>query len=194
MRARGAPDRAVSLADVAAAAYFGGPAVPPEHGVGALEGAATLDEPPGGWSSATHCCVVSVDPQTGQVRVRRYVVVHDCGTLIHPAIVAGQIRGGVAQGLGSALLEESAYDEDGYFLSGTLMDYLLPTSTDVPSIEVHHLESEPLAEVSFRGVGEGGAIGAPPAVTNAVADAVGAELTELPLTPTRVLTALGVID
>jgi aerobic carbon-monoxide dehydrogenase large subunit len=193
VRARGAADRAVSLADVAAAAYFGGPVVPPEHGVGALEGAATLTEPPGGWSSATHCCVVEVDPDTGQVEVRRYVVVHDCGTLIHPAIVAGQIRGGVAQGIGSALLEESVYDEEGYFLSGTLVDYLLPTATDVPSIEIHHLESEPLAEVSFRGVGEGGAIGAPPAVTNAVADAVGAELTELPLTPTRVLVALGVL-
>jgi CO/xanthine dehydrogenase Mo-binding subunit len=125
--------------------------------------------------------------------VRRYVVVHDCGTLIHPAIVAGQIRGGVAQGLGSALLEESAYDEDGYFLIGTPVDYLLPTATDVPSIELHHLESEPVSEVSFRGVGEGGAIGAPPALTNAVADAIGVELTELPLTPTRILEALGVI-
>ena len=194
VRARGAPARAMQLSDVANAAYFGGPSVSPAHAVGALEGAATLEEPPGGWSSATHCCIVEVDADTGQIRVRRYVVVHDCGTLIHPAIVAGQIRGGVAQGLGSALLEESAYDEDGYFVSGTLVDYLLPTATDVPPIEVHHLESEPLGEVSYRGVGEGGAIGAPPAVTNAVADAIGAELTKLPLTPTRILGALGVID
>jgi aerobic carbon-monoxide dehydrogenase large subunit len=96
----------------------------------------------------------------------------------------------VAQGIGSALLEESAYDEDGYFLSGTLVDYLLPTATDVPAIELHHLESEPLAEVNFRGVGEGGAICSPAAVSNAVEDALlpfGARITQLYLPPPVVL-------
>jgi carbon-monoxide dehydrogenase large subunit len=194
IRAKGAPGKTVTLGEVALAAHLGAPALPEGHGVGALEGGATLRDPPGGWSAATHCCIAEVDPETGLVRLRRYVVVHDCGTVINPAIVEGQVRGGVAQGIGGALLEESAYDEEGQLLAGTFMDYLLPTATDVPPIEVVHLESEPLHEVAFRGVGEGGAIGAPPAVTNAVADAIGAELSELPLTPARVLRALGAIE
>ncbi|HJU47504.1 MAG TPA: xanthine dehydrogenase family protein molybdopterin-binding subunit [Gaiellaceae bacterium] len=193
VRAKGVPGRELPLADVAAAAYFGAPELPEGYGAGALDGGGTFTAQAGGWSSATHCCIAEVDPDTGLVRLRRYVVVHDCGAIIHPAIVEGQIRGGVAQGIGGALLEESAYDEDGYFLAGTLMDYLLPTATDVPPIEIEHLESVPVAEIAYRGVGEGGAIGAPPAVTNAVADAIGVELTELPLTPTRILQALGKI-
>ena len=193
VRAKGVPGRELSLTEVAKAAYMGGPQLPSHHGAGALEGGGSFTEQPGGWSSATHCCIAEVDRDTGLVRLRRYVVVHDCGAIIHPAIVEGQIRGGVAQGIGGTLLEESAYDEDGYFLAGTLMDYLLPTATDVPPIEIVHLESAPVADIDFRGVGEGGAIGAPPAITNAVVDAIGVELTELPLTPTRILQALGAI-
>jgi carbon-monoxide dehydrogenase large subunit len=193
VQAKGVPSRQVTLADVALAAYLGSPSLPADHPVGTLEAGWTFEDPPGGWSSATHLCVVEVDPETGIVRIVRYVVVHDCGPMINPAIVEGQIRGGVAQGIGGALLEESAYDEDGQFLAGTLMDYLLPTAMDVPRIEIVHLESPAIGEVPFRGVGEGGAIGAPPAVTNAVADAIGAEIDELPLTPTRILQALGTI-
>ena len=188
--ARGAPGRQISLGEVALAAHLGSAALPAERAPGALEGGGTAENRPGGWSSASHCCVLEVDPETGLVRILRYLVVHDCGAIINPAIVEGQIRGGVAQGIGASLLEASAYDEHGQPLATTFMDYLLPTAADVPSIEIEHLESPPLSELDFRGVGEGGAIGAPAAVANAVADALGTELSGLPLTPTVVLEAL----
>jgi len=145
----------------------------------------------GGWAQATHCCTVEVDPDTGHVDITRYVVVEDCGTMINPAIVEGQIRGGVAQGIGGVLYEQCAYGADGQILTSTLLDYLLPTATEVPDIEIHHLESAPTHEVNFRGVGEGGAIGAPAALTNAIADAIGVIVTESHLPPSRVLELLG---
>jgi carbon-monoxide dehydrogenase large subunit len=176
------------LARVAAASYFAPPAgEEPGLRSTALFGGATR----GGWSGGTHACIVEVDPQTGHVRIRRYLVVEDCGPLINPAIVDGQIRGGVAQGIGLALLEHAAYDEDGNFLASTFMDYLLPTAIEIPRIEIEHLHGEPQEEVAYRGVGEGGIVAAPAAVVNAVADAVGAAVTRLPLTPERVL---GLID
>ena len=134
--------------------------------------------------------------QTGLVDIRRFVVVEDCGEIINPGIVGGQIRGGVAQGIGSVLLEHAAYDEDGNFLASTFMDYLIPTSMDIPDIEIFHLQSPPLDDVGFRGVGEGGAVGAPAALVNAIADALrplGARITESYLPPTRVLELAGVI-
>lgn len=141
----------------------------------------------GGWSGGTSICVVEVDRETGAIEILRYVVVEDCGKIINPAIVDGQIRGGVAQGIGIALLEDAHYDEEGNFLAGTLMDYLLPTAESVPQIEIEHLDSEPLGEVDFRGVGEGGAVVAPAAVVNAVSDALGGiAIEQLPLTPERV--------
>jgi carbon-monoxide dehydrogenase large subunit len=121
------------------------------------------------------------------VRIPRYVVVEDCGRMINPAVVDGQIRGGVVQGLGQALLEHAAYDEDGQFLAATFMDYLLPTTTDAPAIEIEHLEVAGLDEHDFRGVGEGGTIAAPAAVVNAVASALGVAVTRLPLDPSTVL-------
>jgi carbon-monoxide dehydrogenase large subunit len=124
------------------------------------------------------------------VRIPRYVVVEDCGRMINPAVVEGQIRGGVVQGLGQALLEHAAYDEDGQFLTATFMDYLMPTAADAPSIEIEHLDVPGLDEHEFRGVGEGGAIAAPAAVVNAVADALGVAVTTLPLTPVAVLELL----
>ncbi len=134
---------------------------------------------------------MEVDPETGQVAIRRYVVVEDCGLCINPAIVDGQIRGGIAQGIGLALYEDAAYDEDGNFLAATFMDYLVPTATEIPAIEIEHLHNEPIEEVAYKGVGEGGTIAAPPAVLNAVVDAVGGgKLTRLPLTPERVLELL----
>ena len=152
--------------------------------------------PDGGWSQATHACTVEVDPETGGVRILRYVVVGDCGRLINPAVVEGQIRGGIAQGLSGVLLEWSAYGDDGQPLATTLMDYLAPTATDIPNIEVEHLESPPQGPVDFRGVGEGGTIGAGPALVNAIADAlrpVGARVTERYLPPSRILELLGAI-
>ena len=92
--------------------------------------------------------------------------------MINPAVVEGQIRGGVAQGIGGVLYEHSAYGDDGQFLAGTFMDYLVPTAMEIPVIEIEHLESPPTHEVNYRGVGEGGAIGAPPPLSNAIEDAL----------------------
>jgi carbon-monoxide dehydrogenase large subunit len=134
--------------------------------------------------------VVDVDPETGLVRVKRYVVVSDSGRLINPTIAEGQIVGGVAQGLGGALLEHLVYDTDGQLKSSSLLDYALPTARDVPSIEMHHLQiPSPLNPLGVKGLGEGGAVGAHAAVANAVADALRPleiEVRSTPLTPGRV--------
>ncbi len=123
---------------------------------------------------------------TGQVTLLRYIVSEDCGPMINPSVVEGQIAGGTVQGIGGALFEHLAYDEDGNPVTTTFMDYLLPTAADVPIIEYGHIETPSPGPGGFKGVGEGGAIGAPPAVVNAVADALspfGVSLTRLPLTP-----------
>ena len=192
---RGAPQRAAPLAQLAAKVYLEpknlGPGVEP-----VLEGRSVFDGGESGFSQATHCCWVEVDPDTGLVKIDRYLVVEDCGTIINPAVVEGQVRGGIAQGIGGVLFEHAAYDASGQFEAGTFMDYLLPTTTEVPTIEVHHLETPPLGEVNFRGVGEGGAIGAPAALTNAIADALapfGVTITETYLPPTRILELMGAI-
>jgi carbon-monoxide dehydrogenase large subunit len=133
----------------------------------------TYDGGAGGWSGGAHGAVVEVDIDTGLVRFERYLVAEDCGDIINPEIVDGQVRGGVAQGIGAVLLERSAYDEHGNYLSATLMDYLVPTATDVPRIEIVHLEPVRLdPDVNFRGVGEGGMIIAPATVCNAIEDAL----------------------
>jgi aerobic carbon-monoxide dehydrogenase large subunit len=156
-----------------------------------LQVEATFDGGEGGWSGGTHCAIVDVDAETGLVKVERYVAVEDCGALINPAVVEGQIRGGIAQGIGAVLLERSAYAEDGNFQSATFMDYLMPTACDVPRIEIEHLQTVPLdADVNFRGVGEGGMIVAPPTVVNAIEDALspfGVRIYEQHLPPARIL-------
>jgi aerobic carbon-monoxide dehydrogenase large subunit len=131
---------------------------------------------------------------TGKVSMPRYVVVEDCGRRLNPAIVDGQVRGGVAQGIGAVLFERSTYDEYGQYQAGTFMDYLLPTTMEIPDIEVHHLEFDTDLEADFRGVGEGGMIGAPAALTNAIEDALapfGAEVREQYLPPGRILELAG---
>lgn len=184
---RDAPSRGMPLAQIAAITYF---APPPQEQPGLRSDALFTEAARGGWSGGTHVAMVEVDPETGTVSIQRYVVVEDCGKMINPAIVEGQIRGGVAQGIGIALLEDAHYDASGNFLASTFMDYLLPGAMEVPPIEITHLESD-LYEVDYRGVGEGGTIAAPAAVVNAVADALGgAAVTELPLTPSRVLDLL----
>jgi aerobic carbon-monoxide dehydrogenase large subunit len=140
--------------------------------------------------------VVEIDLETGQVKILRYVVVEDCGQLINPAIVEGQIRGGVAQGIAGVFYEEAAYDDDGQFLAGTFMDYLVPTASEIPTIEIEHLESVPADGLGIRGVGEGGAIVAPAAVTNAIEDALahrGVRITEPYLPPNRILELAGIV-
>jgi carbon-monoxide dehydrogenase large subunit len=149
-----------------------------------------------GWSGGTHVCTVDVDLSTGRVGILRYLVVEDCGRVINPAIVEGQVRGGVAQGIGGVLYEHLAFDDDGNCLTGTFMDYLIPTSAEIPPIEIDHLETESAGEFEFRGVGEGGAIVAPATLTNAVEDALqpfGVRICEQYLPPWRVLELAGVI-
>jgi carbon-monoxide dehydrogenase large subunit len=157
----------------------------------------TYDGGQGGWAGGSHGAVVEVDPGTGLVSFERYVVAEDCGALINPAVVDGQVRGGVAQGIGAVLLERSAYDADGNYLSATFMDYLVPTAMDIPRIEISHLESVPLdPDVNFRGVGEGGMIVTPVTVCNAIEDALapfGVRVFEQHLPPTRLLELAGVI-
>jgi carbon-monoxide dehydrogenase large subunit len=195
----GAPDKAIPLAQIAMQAAMMPDTLPPgsDPRLEAQERFIGAGITGGGWSTATHACVVEVDVETGGVQILRYLVVEDCGRIINPAIVDGQVRGGTAQGIGEALYEEAAYDADGNFLSSTFMDYLLPTSAEIPFIQVEHLETDPDGEFGFRGVGEGGAIGAPGAVGNAVADALapfGAKVLHQYLPPARVLELAGVIE
>jgi carbon-monoxide dehydrogenase large subunit len=183
----GVPVSAVGLAEVAAAAKDDAD----------LEVTTVFDGGKGGWSGGTHCAIVEVDVDTGHVAIERWIVVEDCGKLINPAIVEGQVRGGVAQGIGAVLLERSAYDDQAQFLAGTFMDYLLPTATEVPRIEIEHLETVPLdPDVNFRGVGEGGMIISPPTLVNAIEDALapfGVTITEQHLPPARILQLLGTV-
>jgi carbon-monoxide dehydrogenase large subunit len=142
------------------------------------------------WANATHVCTCEVDIGTGAVTLLRYIVSEDCGAMINPSIVEGQIAGGTVQGIGGALLEHLAYDGDGNPLTTTFMDYLLPTAAEVPDIEYGHVSSPGPGPGSYKGVGEGGAIGAPPAVVNAVADALapfGVTITRLPLSPEAIV-------
>jgi carbon-monoxide dehydrogenase large subunit len=185
----------LSLAQVAETAYSSPEGLP--SGVDTeLRSEATYDGGIGSWSAGSHLCHVEVDLDTGQVRFLRYLVVEDCGRMINPAIVEGQIRGGVAQGIGEVLYEWSAYDDDANYLAGTLMDYLLPTAAEVPPIEIEHIENEPNEEVFYRGVGEGGLLVAPAAITNAIEDALsvfGARVTEQYLPPAKILQLAKVI-
>lgn len=184
---RGDPASAIPVGDVARHAASGKPAGSEAD----LAVEATYDGGQAGWSGGTHCAIVEVDVETGIVRVERYIAAEDCGALINPAVVEGQIRGGIAQGIGAVLLERSAYDQDGNFQSATFMDYLLPTACDVPRIEIAHLQTVPTdADVNFRGVGEGGMIVAPPALVNAIEDALspfGVRIYEQHLPPARIL-------
>jgi aerobic carbon-monoxide dehydrogenase large subunit len=142
-------------------------------------------------TSATHIVSLEIDPRTGEVLLGRYVVAEDCGRLINPMIVEGQVHGAVAQGIGAALYEEVVYDDAGQPLTASLADYLVPTATEVPAITTIHLETESPSTVGgFRGMGEGGTIGAPAAVANAIADALaplGIEIFELPMSPARLV-------
>ena len=152
-----------------------------------LEAEARFDPPGPTFSGAVHLAVVEVDRETGRVAIRKYVVVEDCGPVLNPLLVEGQIHGAVAQGVGEALLERLAYDGEGQLLTATLMDYALPVASSVPSLELDHLETpSPLTPGGVKGMGEGGTIGAPAAIANAVADAVrglGIRVTALPILP-----------
>jgi carbon-monoxide dehydrogenase large subunit len=158
-----------------------------------LEATAAFD-PEGTFSNATHGAIVEVSPDTGGVRLVRYVVVEDCGVMINPMIVDGQVAGGVAQGIGAALFEELPFDESGQPVCGSFVDYLLPTAADLPEFEIHHLCTPTTrTPTGAKGMGEGGTIGAPAAVLNAVNDAlahVGASVGRIPVRPADVVAAI----
>jgi carbon-monoxide dehydrogenase large subunit len=185
---RGAPGSAVPLARVIQAALptFARPGVAPPD----FEATVYHHQPTVTYTSAVHVAIVEVDPETGAVALRRYVVAHDCGTIINPVIVEGQIHGGVAQGVGGGMFEEMVYDEQGQLLSGSLMDYAIPKAADLPSIETVHLEyPSPRNPLGMKGIGEGGAISPPAAIANAVEDALaplGVRVTRTPLLPAAV--------
>jgi aerobic carbon-monoxide dehydrogenase large subunit len=188
---RGGPSgAAVTYAELAQLAYMAADQLPPGLPPG-LEASARYSTPTRHvWANATHVCTCEVDVATGKVTLLRYIVSEDCGPMINPNVVEGQIDGGAVQGIGGALYENLAYDEDGNPLTTTFMDYLLPTAAEVPVIEHGHVETFSPGPGGYKGVGEGGAIGAPPAVVNAVADALapfGVTITRQPLDPARVV-------
>jgi carbon-monoxide dehydrogenase large subunit len=151
-------------------------------------------DPPGTFSNACHVAIVEVDVETGHVKVEKFVVAEDAGRIINPMIADGQVHGGIAQGIGNALLEEIIYDENGGILTATLADYLPPTAHEIPPIELHHIETPSVNSITkAKGLGEGGCIGAPAAVINAINDALstfGVEIDEMPATPQRIRAAL----
>jgi len=190
---RGSPAIGISLGELAALAYFEPSALPPGVAAGLEASARYTAAAPIIWVNATHVCTCEVDVTTGLVTLLRYIVSEDCGPMINPNVVEGQIAGGVAQGIGGALYEHLAYDADGNPVTTTFMDYLLPTACEVPRIEYGHIETASPGPGGYKGVGEGGAIGAPPCVVNAVADALsplGVTITRLPLTPSAVVALL----
>jgi aerobic carbon-monoxide dehydrogenase large subunit len=187
---RGTPTAGISVAEIAALAYFSPESLPPDVPPGLEASGRFATSARSNWANATHVCTCEVDLATGQVELLRYIVGEDCGAMINPNVVEGQIAGGTVQGIGGALLEMMVYDEHGNPLSTTFLDYLLPTASEVPQIEYGHLETPGPLPGGYKGVGEGGAIGAPPAVVNAVNDALaplGVTLTRLPLNPATIL-------
>jgi aerobic carbon-monoxide dehydrogenase large subunit len=185
---RGAPASSVSLERVVRSALptFAKPGTVTAD----FEATVYHHQPTVTYTSAVHIAHVEVDAGTGAVRLLRYMVAHDCGRLINPMIVEGQIHGGVAQGVGGGLLEEMVYDEQGQLLTGTFMDYLVPTAMELPPIETVHLEyPSPRNPLGIKGIGEGGAISPPAAIANAVEDALasfGVRVTRAPLGPDTV--------
>ena len=187
---RGEPATRMPIAEIARVAHFQSHRLP-DADFG-LEADASFDiSGPGTFSNATHGVVAEVDRGTGGVRLLRYVVVEDCGVVINPRIVDGQVRGGVAQGIAAALYERMHYDAAGQPVTASLMDYLAPTAAEIPPITVHHLETPcAFSRTGAKGMGEGGTIGAPAAVLNAVNDALGTDLETVPATPEVILDAL----
>ncbi|GAA4894696.1 xanthine dehydrogenase family protein molybdopterin-binding subunit [Actinomycetospora straminea] len=188
------PSRRLPFADIADVAHLRAHLLPKDVDP-TLTATASFDVPGDGtFSNATHAVVVEADPGTGQVRILRYVCVEDCGVVVHPQVVEGQCRGGIAQGIAGALFEEVTYDAQGEPSAASFIDYLVPTATEIPDVSIAHLET-PCAFTAngAKGAGEGGTIGAPAAVLNAVNDALrhtGVELDTTPIHPGTVLDAL----
>jgi carbon-monoxide dehydrogenase large subunit len=181
-------DRAVPIAKLAREAY-----TQTHRFAGEIEPGITETghyDPPGTFSNACHVAIVEVDTETGRVTIEKFLVAEDAGRIINPMIADGQVHGGIAQGIGNALLEEIVYDETGGILTANLADYMPPTAREIPPIELHHRETPSTESITkAKGLGEGGAIGAPAAVINAINDALtpfGVEIDEMPATPQRI--------
>ncbi len=189
-RVKGAPDRTKTMADVAFAAYTNHP-LGMEAG---LEAVSYYDPPNLTFPFGAYVCVVDIDRGTGEVKVRRFLAIDDCGTIINPMIVDGQIHGGLTMGLAPALFEEISYDEDGNIHGGTFMDYLLPTAVETPAWETDKtVTPSPHHPFGAKGVGESATVGAPPAIANAVVDALshlGVTHIDIPITPWKVYAIL----
>jgi len=189
---RGAPGRAVTLAEVARIAHLETHRLPTDLEPG-LDATRFYDPIRGTFAAGAQAAVVEVVPETGVVTIRRYVCVEDTGRVINPLIVEGQVQGAIAQGIGGALLEHHVYDASGQLLTGTFMEYAMPTAAVIPPLETTHIEEPAANLIGVRGVGEGGTLGPAAVLANAVADALsplGVEPDELPLTPQRIWTAV----
>jgi CO/xanthine dehydrogenase Mo-binding subunit len=205
VRVRGTPDRAIPLSTLAVLSNplryaFGGGAEmatqftpkprqgpPLESGEQpGLEATGYYSPAGSAWASGAHAAYVRVDPDTYRLEILRYVVVHDCGRVINPLILEGQVQGGVAQGIGGAFYERLAYDEEGQLRNASFMEFLMPYSTEVPELVIGHLETpSPLNPLGVKGAGEAGVIPVGAVVASAIEDALGIRVTEMPLSPLR---------
>jgi aerobic carbon-monoxide dehydrogenase large subunit len=186
-RVIGEPGRSVTVKEMARWAYRNIEQLPEGMEAG-LTATAFVDGPPdGAYSNAVHAAVVEIDAATGEMAIKRFVVVEDCGTVINPMIVDGQVRGGVVQGIGSAICEHFIYSDDGQPLTTNFADYLMPSAPEIPRIEVHHfITPSPVTPLGMKGLGEGGAIGPAAAIANAVSNALGVPVRDTPLTKHRI--------
>jgi carbon-monoxide dehydrogenase large subunit len=188
----GSPDRATPWSEIAKAAYQAHKA--PEGWDSGLEATAGFSPGNATWPFGTHLAVVEVDPETGNVTLLKYVGADDCGNVINPMIVAGQIHGGVAQGIGQALFEDTVYDEEGNCLTTSLVDYIIPTSRDVPLFDLTRtVTPSPINPLGVKGIGEAGTIASAQTIVNAVVDALtplGVKHIDMPLRPRRVWEAI----
>jgi len=187
---RGTPSASISYGELADIAYFQPQALPPGVTAGLEATARYVAESASIWANATHVCTCEVDIETGSVTILRYIVSEDCGPMINPSVVEGQIAGGTVQGIAGVLFEHLAYDADGNPVTTSLADYLMPSAAEMPSLEFGHVETPGPGPGGYKGVGEGGAIGAPAAVVNAIADALaplGLAITRTPLGPAEIV-------
>jgi carbon-monoxide dehydrogenase large subunit len=190
----GVPGKEISLASIAKAARPGWDNNRPAGMTAGLEETAYFEPPTVTWAYATHAAIVEVDAALGRLDIQKYVIVHDCGTVVNPMLVDGQIHGGFVQGLGGAMLEEFNYDSEGQLLAGSFMDYLCPGASDVPHVDLIHMHfPTSLNPLGVKGVGEGSAIAPPVVIANAVSDAFsgrGVEFNDTPVRPEQVVRAV----
>jgi carbon-monoxide dehydrogenase large subunit len=186
---KGDPEQGASIQEIAMAAR--GPIELPPGVESGLDAEAVYDPPNLTFPFGAYVCVVDVDPGTAAVKVRRFVAVDDCGTRINPSIIEGQVHGGLTDGVGMALMEKIAFDEEGNCLGGSLMDYLIPTALEVPDWETDFtVTPSPHHPIGAKGVGESATVGSPPTIVNAICDAIGVRHLDMPCTPSRVWEAM----